>query len=338
MTSTSASVAPYFELDRVLHDGVFYAAHELYGLTFKERHDLPVYQQDVRVFEVFDADGKPLALFLGDYFARDNKQGGAWMNEYVSQSRLLKRLPVVANHLNIPKPQAGQPALLTFDEVTAMFHEFGHALHGMLSNVQYPLLAGTEVPRDFVEYPSQFNEMWAREPEVVAHFARHYQTGAPMPPALLAQVLAAQKFDVGYATTEYLAAALLDQAWYQITPAQAPEAAGVPAFEAAALKRAASITRRCRRAITPPISRTSSTTATRRATTLTCGARCWRATPASGSTHTADSRAPTASTCAPKSCRAGAARIRRQLFRELLRAGAPEVGPLLEYKGLSGGG
>ena len=232
----SASVAPYFELDRVLHDGVFYAAHQLYGLNFKERHDLPVYQQDVRVFEVSDADGKPLALFFGDYFKRDNKQGGAWMNEYVSQSRLLKRLAVVANHLNISKPQAGQPALLSFEEVTAMFHEFGHALHGMLSNVEYPLLAGTAVPLDFVEYPSQYNEMWAREPEVVAHFARHYQSGAPMPPALLARVIAAQKFDAGYATTEYLAAALLDQAWYQITPAQAPPAAGVPAFETAALK------------------------------------------------------------------------------------------------------
>ncbi len=231
-----ASVAPYFELDRVLHDGVFYAAHQLYGLNFTERHDLPVYQQDVRVFEVSDADGKPLALFIGDYFKRDNKQGGAWMNEYVSQSRLLKRLPVVANHLNIPKPQPGQPALLTFEEVTAMFHEFGHALHGMMSSVQYPLLAGTAVPLDFVEYPSQYNEMWAREPDVVAHFARHYQSGAPMPPQLLARVIAAQKFDAGYATTEYLAAALLDQAWYQITPAQAPQAAAVPAFEAAALK------------------------------------------------------------------------------------------------------
>jgi len=215
---------------------VFYAAHQLYGLNFKERHDLPVYQQDVRVFEVSDADGKPLALFFGDYFKRDNKQGGAWMNEYVSQSRLLKRLAVVANHLNISKPQAGQPALLSFEEVTAMFHEFGHALHGMLSNVEYPLLAGTAVPLDFVEYPSQYNEMWAREPEVVAHFARHYQSGAPMPPALLARVIAAQKFDAGYATTEYLAAALLDQAWYQITPAQAPPAAGVPAFETAALE------------------------------------------------------------------------------------------------------
>ena len=231
-----ARVAPYFELDRVLQEGVFYAAHQLYGLSFKERHDLPVYQADVRVFEVFDADEKPLALFLGDYFARDNKQGGAWMASYVNQSKLLQHKPVVANHLNIPKPQPGQPVLLTFDEVTTMFHEFGHALHGMLSSVRYPKLSGTAVPRDFVEYPSQYNEMWAREPQVVAHYARHYQTGEPMPPELLEKVLAAQKFNQGYATTEYLAAALLDQAWHQINAAQAPAAADVPAFEAAALK------------------------------------------------------------------------------------------------------
>ena len=231
-----ASVAPYLELDHVLKDGVFYAAHQLYGLTFKERHDLPVYHKDVRVFEVYDADGKPLALFLADYFARDNKQGGAWMTGYVAQSRLFQRKPVVANHLNIPKPQPGQPVLLTFDEVTTMFHEFGHAVHGMLSNVHYPLLSGTAVPRDFVEYPSQYNEMWAREPAVVANYARHYKTGQPMPPELLAKVLAAQKFNQGYATTEYLEAALLDQAWHQITAAHAPDAQHVPAFEVAALK------------------------------------------------------------------------------------------------------
>ena len=231
-----ARVAPYFELDHVLLDGVFYAAHELYGLSFKEHRDLPVYQPDVRVFEVFDADGRPLALFLADYFARDNKQGGAWMAAYVSQSQLLHHKPVVANHLNIPKPQAGQPALLTFDEVTTMYHEFGHALHGMLSSVRYPKLAGTAVPRDFVEYPSQYNEMWAREPSVVAHYARHYQSGEPMPPELLDKVLASQKFNQGYATTEYLAAALLDQAWHQISAAQAPGPAEVPAFEQAALR------------------------------------------------------------------------------------------------------
>ena len=231
-----AQVAPYFELERVMRDGLFYAAHELYGLSFKERKDLPVYQPDVRVFEVSDADGKPLALFIADYFARDNKQGGAWMNSYVSQSALLGQHPVVANHLNIPKPQPGQPVLLTFDEVTGMFHEFGHAIHGMLSNVRYPLLSGTAVPRDFVEYPSQYNEMWAREPKVVAHYAHDYRSGAPMPDALLARVLAAQQFNQGYATLEYIEAAQVDLAWHLIDSAQAPAGAAVPAFEAAALK------------------------------------------------------------------------------------------------------
>ena len=230
-----AQVKPYFELEHVLRDGVFYSAQQLYGLQFEERKDLPVYHPDVRVFEVFDADGAPLALFLGDYFARDNKQGGAWMNSFVRQSRLFGLKPVVANNTNIPKPLPGQPALLTFEEVITLFHEFGHAIHGMLSSVQYPLLSGTALPRDFVEYPSQYNEMWAREPGVLAHYARHYQTGEALPQALLAKVLAAQKFDQGYATTEYLAAALLDQSWHRITAAQAPTAAAVPAFEAAAL-------------------------------------------------------------------------------------------------------
>jgi len=229
-------VAPYFELDRVLKDGVFFAAHGLYGLTFTERHDLHVYHPDVRVFEVFDADGRPLALFLADFFARDNKQGGAWMDSLVVQSKLLQQQPVVENHLNIPKPQSGQPVLLTFDEVRALFHEFGHALHGMLSNVRYPLLSGTHVPRDFVEYPSQFNEMWAREPAVVANYARHYQSAQPMPPELLTKVLAADNFNQGYAATEYLAAAFLDLAWYEISAAAAPDPSGVRAFEQAALK------------------------------------------------------------------------------------------------------
>ena len=231
-----SEVAPYFELNRVVQDGVFYAAHELYGLTFKERKDLPVYQPDVRVFEVFDADGSGLGLFVADYFARDNKQGGAWMNAYVEQSRLLKRKVVVSNNINIPKPAAGQPVLLTFDEVTTLFHEFGHALHGLLSDVEYPTLASPETPPDFVEYPSQFNEMWAREPRIVAHYAYHYRTGAPMPQELLARVLKAQQFNEGYATTEYVAAALLDLAWYQLHAAQVPTPEEVPAFEAAALK------------------------------------------------------------------------------------------------------
>jgi peptidyl-dipeptidase Dcp len=233
-----SQVAPYFELNRVVQDGVFYAAHELYGLTFKERKDLPVYQPDVRVYEVFDADGSGLGLFIADYFARDNKQGGAWMNAYVEQSRLLKRKVVVSNNLNIPKPAAGQPVLLTFDEVTTLFHEFGHALHGLLSDVEYPSLASPETPPDFVEYPSQYNEMWAREPRVIAHYAHHYQTGQAMPAQLLAKVLKAQQFNEGYATTETTAAALLDLAWYQLHASQVPTADMVPAFEKAALKEA----------------------------------------------------------------------------------------------------
>lgn len=232
-----SEVKPYFELDHVLQDGVFYAAHELYGLSFKERYDLPVYQPDVRVFEVFNSDGSPLGLFLADYFARDNKRGGAWSNGFVDQSRLLGLKPVIVNNLNIPKPQKGQPALLTFDEARTMFHEFGHALHALLSDVNYPSLGGTNVPRDFVEFPSQYNEMWARDPKVFAHYARHYQSGEAMPRALLDKVLAAEKFGQGYSTTEYIAAALLDQAWHQIPAADAPAAGGVMAFQDAALKK-----------------------------------------------------------------------------------------------------
>ncbi len=233
-----SKLKPYFELNHVLLDGVFYAAHRLYGLTFKERHDLPVYQPDVRVFDVFDANGQPLAIFIGDYFARPSKRGGAWMNEYVSQAGLLGTHPVVANHLNIPKPPAGQPALLTFDEVTTAFHEFGHALHGMFSNVHYPRFSGTNVPRDFVEYPSQVNEMWAVWPEVLKNYAKHYQTGEPMPAELVEKVLDIRKFNQGYMTTEYLAAALLDQAWHQLKPDDVPAAEHVTDFEAAALKKA----------------------------------------------------------------------------------------------------
>ena len=225
---------PYFELDNVLINGVFYAATKLYGITFKERKDLPVYNPDVRVFDVFDADGKQLSIFLADMYARPNKQGGAWMNEYVSQSSLLGTQSVIANHLNIPKPAAGEPTLLTFDEVKTAFHEFGHALHGMFSNVKYPRFSGTDVPQDFVEYPSQVNEMWAVWPEVLANYAKHYQTGAPMPKELLDKVAASRKFNMGYVTTEYLAAALLDQKWHQLTPNQIPT--DVLAFEADALK------------------------------------------------------------------------------------------------------
>jgi peptidyl-dipeptidase Dcp len=231
-----SQLKPYFELNSVLVNGVFFAANKLYGLTFKERKDLPVYNPDVRVFDVFDANGKQLAIFLADMYARSNKQGGAWMNEYVSQSSLMGTHSVVANHLNIPKPPAGEPTLLTYDEVKTAFHEFGHALHGMFSNVKYPRFSGTNVPRDFVEYPSQVNEMWAVWPEVLANYAKHYKTGAPMPKELLDKVLAAKKFNQGYMTTEYLAASLLDQRWHQLTPAQIPT--DVLGFEAAALKQA----------------------------------------------------------------------------------------------------
>ncbi|HUO60911.1 MAG TPA: M3 family metallopeptidase [Candidatus Acidoferrales bacterium] len=232
-----AEVKPYLELNHVLQDGVFYAAHELFGLTFKERHDLPVYQPDVRVFEVFNADGSALGLFLVDYFARDNKRGGAWSSGYVDQSKLLGFKPVIVNNLNIPKPSPGQPALLTFDEVRTMFHEFGHALHALLSDVNYPSLAGTNVPRDFVEFPSQYNEMWAREPKVLANYAKHYQTGAPMPQAMLDKVLAAEKYGQGYSTTEYVAAALLDQEWHQMNAEAIPSADKVMDFQTAALKK-----------------------------------------------------------------------------------------------------
>ena len=233
-----SQLKPYFELNRVLQDGVFYAAGRLYGITFKERRDLPVYEPTMRVFEVFNADGSPLALFVTDYYARPSKRGGAWASAYVSQSGLLGTKPVIANHLNIPQPPAGSPTLLTFTEVNTLFHEFGHALHGMFSAVKYPRFAGTAVPRDFVEFPSQANEMWATWPEVLRNYAKHHLTGEPMPPALLEKMLATEKFNQGFKTTEYLAAALVDQAWHQITPSQVPEAAGVEAFETAALRRA----------------------------------------------------------------------------------------------------
>ena len=234
-------IKPYFELNHVLQDGVFYAAHQLYGLTFKERTDLPVYHKDVRVFEVFDRDGSPLAVFLADYFARDNKNRGAWMDEYVGQSRLLGLKSVVVNCLNIPKPPEGQPVLLGLEDTNRMFHEFGHALHSMFSNVQYPLFGQSAVPPDFIEYPSQFNEMWSYDPQVLAHYAKHYQTGAPIPQALLTKVLAVRKFSAGYKTRGYLGflgAAILDQSLHQIPAGQTPDAKDMMAFEATALSKA----------------------------------------------------------------------------------------------------
>jgi peptidyl-dipeptidase Dcp len=229
----AAEIRPYFELNDVLQNGVFYAANQLYGITFRERKDLPVYQSDVRVFEVFDKDGAPLGLFYCDYFKRDNKAGGAWMSTFVGQSKLLGNKPVVYNVANFPKPPPGQPALLTFDDVTGMFHEFGHALHGLFADEEYPTLAGTHVARDFVEFPSQFNEHWALDPKVLAHYAVNYKTGAPMPQALVDKIKKAEGFNQGYALGELLAAAELDMEWHGVAPDAAPT--DVDTFETHAL-------------------------------------------------------------------------------------------------------
>ena len=234
----ASQLRPYFELNGVLVNGVFHAATGLFGLRFEERPELPVYQQDVRTWEVFEEDGTPLGLFLGDFYARPSKRGGAWMNAYVPQSGLLGTKPVVANHLNIPKPPEGEPTLLTFDEVITLFHEFGHALHGLFSEVRYPTFSGTSVPRDFVEYPSQVNEMWATWPEVLKNYAVHHETGEPIPQDLLERVLSARTFNQGFATTEYLAATLLDLAWHRLTAEEVPEASEVVAFEESALEAA----------------------------------------------------------------------------------------------------
>jgi peptidyl-dipeptidase Dcp len=230
-----AQLQPYLELWNVLENGVFHAANLLYGLTLRRRTDLPVYEPDVRVYDVMDADGRQLAIFIADMYARKSKNGGAWMDEYVSQSMLLGTRPVVANHLNVPRPPPGEPTLLSWDEVVTAFHEFGHALHGIFSNVTYPYFSGTSVPRDFVEYPSQFNEMWADWPVVLRHYAKHYRTGAQLPQELLDKVAAAGRFNQGYATTEYLAAAMLDQDWHQLEAGQVPPPEGVMAFEKRAL-------------------------------------------------------------------------------------------------------
>ncbi|KAA9150123.1 M3 family metallopeptidase [Amycolatopsis acidicola] len=231
-----ATLRPYFELDRVLRDGVFFAANKLYGLNFTERHDLPVYHPEVRVFEVTDADGTPRGLFLGDYYTRDSKRGGAWMNTFVDQSRLLGERTVVVNNLNISRPPDGEPTLLTFDEVVTAFHEFGHALHALLSDVRYPYFSGTSVPRDFVEYPSQVNEMWMLWPEVLANYAKHYRTGEPLPQRLVEKLRESAQYGQGHDTTEYLAASLLDQAWHTISPDD--DLSDAVAFESAALEKA----------------------------------------------------------------------------------------------------
>jgi peptidyl-dipeptidase Dcp len=232
----TGALRPYFELDRVLVDGVFSAAEWLYGYRFTPRPELEGYHPDVRVWEVSDADGAPVGLYLGDYFARDGKRGGAWMSSFVTQSRLLGTQPVVLNNLNITKAAAGQPTLLTLDEVNTLFHEFGHALHGLFSAVTYPRFSGTSVPRDFVEYPSQVNEMWALWPEVLAHYARHVETGEPLPSSVVEAIDAAKLWGEGFSTLEYLAATLLDQAWHRITPQT--EIGDPVEFEKAALEKA----------------------------------------------------------------------------------------------------
>jgi len=211
-----SQVRPYFELNNVLQNGVFYAANQLYGVTFKERKDIPVWNPDVRVFEVSEADGKPLALFYCDYYKRDNKNGGAWMSNFVDQSKLTGALPVVFNVANLPKPAEGEPALVSFSDVVTMFHEFGHGLHGMFAASEYPSLSGTSVARDFVEFPSQFNEHWATYPAIFNHYAKHYKTGEPMPAELAAKIKKAADFNQGYALTELLAAAELDMQWHTL--------------------------------------------------------------------------------------------------------------------------
>lgn len=228
-------VKPYFELDSVLKNGVFYAATQLYGITFKERKDLPVYNKDVRVFEVFDKDGTSMALFYCDYFKRDNKNGGAWMDNLIGQSKLLGTKPVIYNICNFQKPAEGQPALISFDDVTTMFHEFGHGLHGMFASQQYLSLSGTATARDFVEFPSQFNEHWASDPQVFKNYAKHYKTGEPMPQELVEKIKKAAKFNQGYALTEILAAADLDMQWHELSadaPLQNPDT-----FEIQALRK-----------------------------------------------------------------------------------------------------
>jgi len=230
----SSAMRPYFELERVLHDGVFFAATKLFGITFKERPDLTTYHSEARAFEVFNEDGSKLGLFIGDFYTRDSKRGGAWMNNLVDQNFLLGQLPVVCNNLNIPKPAAGQPTLLTYDEIVTLFHEFGHALHGLLSSVTYPRVSGTSVQRDFVEFPSQVNEMWILWPEVVSNYAKHHETGEQLPQELIDRLKSASTFNEGHATTSYLAAAILDLAWHSLEVGQ--DVTDVIAFESQAIK------------------------------------------------------------------------------------------------------
>ncbi|MFN9720478.1 MAG: M3 family metallopeptidase [Planctomycetota bacterium] len=230
-----AAVKPYFELESVLHNGVFFTMNRLYGITFRERKDLPVYHPDVRVFDVLDKDGSQLGLFYADYYKRDTKRGGAWMSNFVDQSGLLNEKPVIVNCLNIPRPAPGEPTLISFDNVTTLFHEMGHALHGMFSDCEYPSVSGTATPRDFVEFPSTFEEDWAIQPEILANYAKHYKTGEQIPKELLDKVIRASKFNQGFDTMEYLAAALLDLEWHSLTSEEIPT--DVEQFETAALSK-----------------------------------------------------------------------------------------------------
>ena len=232
----TTKMRPYFELERVLHDGVFFAANKLFGISFKERPDLVTYHPEARAFEVNNEDGSRVGLFIGDFYTRDSKRGGAWMNNLVDQNFLFGQLPVVVNNLNIPKPGAGRPTLLTYDETTTLFHEFGHAIHGLLSQVKYPRVSGTNVQRDFVEFPSQVNEMWILWPEVVENYARHFETGERLPQEWIENLKAASAFNEGYSTTSYLAAAILDLAWHSLSSEQAGGITDVEAFEAQAIK------------------------------------------------------------------------------------------------------
>ena len=232
----TSKMRPYFELESVLTNGIFFAANKLFGITFKERPDLVTYHPEARAFEVFNEDGSKLGLFIGDFYTRDSKRGGAWMNNLVDQNFLFNQLPVVVNNLNIPKPPAGKPTLLTFSETTTLFHEFGHALHGLLSQVKYPRVSGTSVQRDFVEFPSQVNEMWILWPEVVENYARHFETGEKLPQEWIDNLDAASTFNEGHATTSYLAAAILDLAWHSLDSEEAAKVTDVEAFEAQAIK------------------------------------------------------------------------------------------------------
>lgn len=230
-----SQLSPYFELNNVMKNGLFFAMNKLYGITFKERPDLPVYEPDVKAFEVFNADGSSIGLFYADYYARDGKSGGAWMNAYIPQNGLMQDKPVIVNNLNITKPAAGEPTLLTYDEVQTMFHEFGHAVHGLFSDVKYPSLAGTSVPRDDVEFPSQFNEDWSINPIVLANYAKHYKTGEPIPQELLKKLLASRKFNQGFGTLEYMEAALLDMEWHTLPEGKTIAPKDVEQFEHDAL-------------------------------------------------------------------------------------------------------